>query len=457
MTLAEIEELGYKGYIWGWALANMAKRAENAALVTLDGRQQKLVQGTPVGYGEVVMQTTFVMPKERVICCPSHNLIYGSGAIHLNGSPVVIQVPEFKDRYWVYCCYDGRTNEFAKIGKQYNTKCGFHLLVGPTWKSPTPAGIDAIWQSTTDLVYIIPRIYTDGTKKDLDDIQPLIQQVRTYSVKDFNPAVMVSKPWNPDEYDPLVLAGRGPEARFVKTDFFIEQLRGVINSVDPLPGEQDFYRDIMQVLAQVLVPITGVRVRRSFMQGINRAESTVVSQLMEWDRNGIPLDNRWYTSVNAANWITPSDSTYLARTATAKSNMFENRAEETKYYYTDTDSAGDYLDGSVQYTITFPKDQVLGDHVKGAFWSLTVYDHYHLFNTKNNPAGQYSLGTYDEPNLKNPDGSITIYVGGNQAPSGQEKRWLPTPLGEPFSLFVRAYGPDSFILSGKWKPPAVVK
>ena len=70
--------------------------------------------------------------------------------------------------------------------------------------------------------------------------------------------------------------------------------------------------------------------------------------------------------MNGAQWGTD----YLNRTGTAKSNMYDNRPEETKYIYTDNDSQGKQLAGQNTYTVTFAKDQV--PPVKG-FWSLTLY------------------------------------------------------------------------------------
>ena len=43
---------------------------------------------------------------------------------------------------------------------------------------------------------------------------------------------------------------------------------------------------------------------------------------------------------------------YLNRTGTAKSNMYDNRPEETKYIYTDDDSQGKQLDGRNTHAIT---------------------------------------------------------------------------------------------------------
>src|SRR5262249_38479892 len=124
----------------------------------------------------------------------------------------------------------------------------------------------------------------------------------------------------------------------------------------------------------------------------NSVDEVNRTPMMQWKENGNSLSNGWYTSVHAGEW---SVDEYPARTATAKSNMFENRAEETKYLYTDTDSSGHPLFGPWKYAITFAPDQVLKKHAKG-FWSMTVYDEYHFFNTVSNPNDRYSIGTKDE-------------------------------------------------------------
>ncbi len=456
MTADDVEAVGRLAYVWGWPLVNMANRADRAALMTHDGKKPRLIQGTPVGYEQLVMQTKFVRPYERVICCPSRDVIYGSGVFHLTGSPgVVIQVPDFGDRYWLYSFYDARTNEFSKIGKQYNTKSGFHLLVGPKWKGRKPTGIDKVWRSSTDLAIVIPRIYTDGTKRDLKTILPLIRQICSYPIGEFVPGVMVTRNWEKlRNRNPILLKGRGPEARFVKPEQFFEDLSDVMESVPKLPGEEALYDKITDVLDQARRrPLIGLRLERAF----TKADGDTIAELMQWDQNGVDAGNGWYTSVNAADWTTPVESVYLARAATAKSNMLENRAEETKYYYTDTDSSGDLLYGSNLYAITFPKDQLLRDHVHRAFWSISVYDKFHFFNTKTNPLDRYSLGTKDENSfVYESDGSLKLYASAAQPQQGTQN-WLPAPDGEPFSLYIRAYWPDDFILNGTWQPPKVVK
>ncbi len=96
---------------------------------------------------------------------------------------------------------------------------------------------------------------------------------------------------------------------------------------------------------------------------------------------------------------------YFNRTGTSKSNMFDNKPNETQYFYADNDAANVQLPGAHDYTVTFAKGEL--PPVKG-FWSLTLYNSKHLFSP--NELNRYSLGTRNK-NLKyNDDGSLTLYV-----------------------------------------------
>jgi len=151
--------------------------------------------------------------------------------------------------------------------------------------------------------------------------------------------------------------------------------------------------------------------------------------------------------VNNAEWGTD----YLNRTGTAKSNMYDNRPEETKSIYTDNDSQGKQLSGQNNYEITFAAGQV--PPVKG-FWSPTLYNEEHFFNP--NPLNRYSLGTKNKTLKQNADGSLTLYAGAKSPGKDKESNWLPAPQGQ-FSLYLRAYWPEQAILDGTWTPPVITR
>ena len=79
----------------------------------------------------LTMLTDYVDPEERNVACPNQDVVYGLGLLALDVSPVVIQVPDFGDRFWVYQIVDLRTDSFVELGKMYGTTPGFYLLVGP--------------------------------------------------------------------------------------------------------------------------------------------------------------------------------------------------------------------------------------------------------------------------------------------------------------------------------------
>jgi hypothetical protein len=149
--------------------------------------------------------------------------------------------------------------------------------------------------------------------------------------------------------------------------------------------------------------------------------------------------------MNSAQWGVD----YFNRTSTAKSNMFENRPNETQYFYTDNDGSGARLDGSKAYAVTFAAGQ---EPPVDGFWSLTLYNEHHFFSP--NALHRYSLGTKNEGLKRNNDGSLTLYVGAASPGKDKESNWLPAPR-EPFSLYIRAYWGKQAILDGTWTPPAI--
>jgi len=53
------------------------------------------------------------------------------------------------------------------------------------------------------------------------------------------------------------------------------------------------------------------------------------------------------------------------------------------------------------------------------------------------------------------DGSLTILVQSESPGADKESNWLPSPKGEDFSLYIRAYWPKLPILDRSSTPPSV--
>src|SRR5262249_8239671 len=147
----------------------------------------------------------------------------------------------------------------------------------------------------------------------------------------------------------------------------------------------------------------------------------LVAPLLQFRSWGIPLADHWTTQDNGARFGTD----YFTRTAVAKSNIFVNKPNETKYFYQDLDAEGGKLNGANRYTVTFAKGQL--PPVRG-FWSLTLYDEQHFFAP--NALKRYSLGTKNKTLQTGADGSLTIYVQADSPGADKESNWLPAPKGD---------------------------
>jgi hypothetical protein len=166
MTSAYVQTVGRMAYLWGWALVNNANRHAAFSKAPAPG----LLGGVlPVAHNAVAMLTGYISPTQRVIACANQDVAYGAGFLdNLDNAPIVFQVPDFGDRFWVYALYDARTDQLSNIGKQYGTKPGFYMVVGPNWKGETPKGITAVLRSSTTVVFAIPPACCDAPSHPWD-------------------------------------------------------------------------------------------------------------------------------------------------------------------------------------------------------------------------------------------------------------------------------------------------
>ncbi len=91
----------------------------------------------------------------------------------------------------------------------------------------------------TSLANAIPRVFQDDTPEDRKAIQEVINQVVAYPLKDFD-GEMKTIEWAkvPDIPGP---PSSGEETKWVVPDKFFDQFGEVLDTVDPLPGEEALY------------------------------------------------------------------------------------------------------------------------------------------------------------------------------------------------------------------------
>jgi hypothetical protein len=444
MTKAYVQMVGRMAYLWGWPLVYVYNQRRELTKVP----EPVLLNGAlPVApMNQITMLTGYISPAEVFIGDPNQDVVYGVGFLSLEKEPVVVQVPDYGDRFWTIPVYDARTDQIDELGQQYGTKPGFYMIVGPNWKGDTPSGISGVVRSSTAYATAMPRIFMNDTPEDHAAIQPALNQTLMYMLSQFD-GKMKTKDWSKVPSFPVPKTKNKPEYSttappWVDPATFFDELPTVMKQVPPMPGEEALYNWISSVLdAAAKDP----EVMKTLRETAFAADKELIAPMMRWRYNGQPAGNGWTSPANNGAFGTD----YIHRTGAVKADPYDNKRNETMYFYTDTDTQSQQLVGKSSYAVTFLKDQL--PPVKG-FWSLTMYNPEHFFYP--NALKRYALGTKNKSLKYNPDGSLTIYLGSKSPGKDKETNWLPAPNGE-FSIWLRTYWPDKAILDGTWKPPVV--
>ncbi|WP_282944097.1 DUF1254 domain-containing protein [Cellulomonas endometrii] len=421
-------------------MVNMHNRHAAFAKVPSHGLVGGVMPAAPLN--NITMLQDYARPDQRFVASPNQDVIYGFGILSLDDGPVVVQVPDFGDRFWVYQLGDQRTDGFGDLGQMYGSKPGLYLLAGPRWLGDAPDGFEGVFRSPTSIGCLIPRVFMDDTSDDREAVRPLVSQVTAYPLSEFTGQPRTTDWTDLPSFPAPPADADGAEVQWVDPERFFDVLPDVLREVAPLEGEEAIYR-----LVQSLLDYAGDDPdrRAALSQIAVDTARDLVGPLFQYSNEGIDVGHSWGTLRNAARFGTD----YTTRTAAAKANIFANRPEESTYFFTDFDADEKRLSGSSSYTVRFDEGQL--PPVRG-FWSLTLYDRHHFFAP--NELDRYSLGTKNKDLRLDDDGSLTIYVQHERPQEDRLSNWLPAPEAE-FELFLRAYWPGGAIEAGDWAPPAV--
>jgi hypothetical protein len=442
MTKDYVLMVGRMAYFWGWPLVN----AHNQRSALSRTPEPVLLNGVlPIApLNTVAMLTDFISPAAKSVAAPNHDVVYGLANLALEKEPVVVQVPDFGDRFWTLPVFDARTDQIGELGRQYGSKPGFYLIAGPGWKGETPSGVAGVVRLSVNFGVAAPRIALIDTPEDHAAIQAPLSQIQIYPLSQFD-GTMKTKDWSAiPKVERKALPQKFSTAQppWVDPEKFFDQLPLIMKEVPPLPGEEALYKQIAAVLHEAA---KDPEVMKTLREAASAADPELIAPMMQWRFNGQPAGNGWTSPANNGAFGTD----YFHRTGAMKTNPYGARRTEMMSFFTDIDSSLQPLVGEASYIVTFPKDAL--PPVKG-FWSLTLYDPDHSFAP--NGLFRFALGSRDKALKYDDDGSLTLYLGHKSPGAARDSNWLPAPAGT-FSIWLRAYWPDRAILDGTWKPPVV--
>ncbi|MGH8345825.1 MAG: DUF1254 domain-containing protein, partial [Pseudomonas sp.] len=283
ITPASAAIIAQDAYLWGWPLVNAFNRRASFASAPRPGLVGGILPTAPTGY--VAMLSDYISPDQRWVAHPNQDGVYGFGYAAVDDDPVVLQVPDFGDRFWVYALYDARSEEFSQVGKQYGTKPGNYLVVGPNWKGAVPEGITEVIKAPTELVAMGPRVFMDDSSEDRAAVQKVLNGMSIYPLSTYDGKTK-SMNWKDLPHFPAPQK-TDKETSWVNPEKFFDQLSEVLAKVPPLAGEESRYAMLKALLEASKDPA----IKQAMLKAAKDVEEQAISPLFSFRTNGSVLPN----------------------------------------------------------------------------------------------------------------------------------------------------------------------
>ncbi|MFF2752451.1 DUF1254 domain-containing protein [Psychrobacillus sp. NPDC058041] len=385
-------------------------------------------------------------PQFTEVVRPNVDTLYSSAWLNLNDGPLLLQIPNTNNRYYLLPMLDAYSNVFASIGaRTTETAEQQFIIVGPRWHGFLPLNTPII-AAPTNTVWITGRTQTNGPQdySAVHDIQNKYKLRRLYLTKNINPL----------SDNEIVISDQTPTEILASMDAptFFQLMMKLMYKNPPYPAIQS--SDITFKLYTLgLIPTNEFNFYK-LHPSIQKALSNAIRNGPNYIQDS---SKQFLNNININGWSMPINdigyygSDYWKRAVVAMNLFGANIPQDSVYAYNFVDNNNHYLDGRFNYKIRFDSSNLPPTN---AFWSITLYNSngFLVENQLNRYAISPHLG-----NLKwNEDGSLHLFVQHTSPGREKESNWLPSPLGS-YNLLLRIYWPKTNVLNGQWHPPMVIR
>ncbi|WP_459961393.1 DUF1254 domain-containing protein [Nocardia sp. IFM 10818] len=391
---------------------------------------------------QFVNSTTLPTPADRLLVRMNLDTLYSQAWLDLRDGPLVLQVPDMADRYWLLQILDAWSNTRQNPSSLHpRTASGVqappytYLVAGPGWSGPVPDGMTRL-DVPTNSAWAIGRIQVNG-REDVPRVQELQDRLKLVPLSAWLRGETDS-PGRPLVPDP---GQTPPPAQVAAMDgpTFFDRMCALMAANPAAPADAPALERFATIGIKPGATTAGLAA-----EVLNDGAAHAKSEIPKYDDPRTKKENGWTFSADLGAYGT----NYALRARTAMQGLGANLAQDAVYpsIFGKADDNGQ----EVRYRLHFPAGQL---PPVDAFWSLTAYDANSYLVP--NAAGIYAIG-HEVPIVVNSDGTVDIAVQnddpGIAVPQGN---WLPIPESGNFSLTMRLYGPKQEVLDGGWKPPAL--
>ncbi len=341
---------------------------------------------------------------------------------------VLLEVPEITDRYYTVQILD----EWAEVIVNINERTfpskpfGKFALVAPGWRGSLAVDVTRI-ELHSYKAKMLGRVELKGEPERAVALQ------KAFKATPLGDPVITPPPFLPPfGNDKLPLS-----------ELFDDVDARLSSALEVSPIAAQMQQQVRAVAAYV----ASSREARARVDRLIR-EKTIPEFLEYTFTKASPYKNHWLVANAGGNF----GDNFWGRTAANYAGIWTNRPSEVIYLVATTDGDGKTLDGSKEYVIHFPAND-LPSAVVDSYWSVILVG-VPDYRVIPNELKRYNFNSYSELKFE-ADGSLKIGVGPKPVKEVPESNWLPSADGKPFSLTFRTYISKEIVRRGEWAPPPV--
>ena len=452
--MAEFVKTALDAYIFGYSL--ITTEVTRVQMTNVPQRR-----GMQAPMGEFINVRRFPPADYRGVSAPNADTLYSLVWVDV-AQPQVFSHPDMGKHHFLFPMVNLWMTIFDSPGtRTTGSKAAVYLLTGPDWKGKVPPGVKHI-RSSTRYLAILGRTYVNGTEQDFKAVNALQDALRlepfdTWSrgqqaanTSQLSKKAAARAPrLDPSPGFSMMLPPQEAIAAMSPAAYFTMLSRLMCKDAPPAPAD-----------APIVARMAGIGIEPCKPFDIENLAPDTQAAIKDLPRVALEKISQARVSVaeEKNGWLIPKalgvyGTDYLKRAVVAAFGWPANLQADAVYPYALKDSAGQTLDGTHNYTLTFAAQQL--PPVEG-FWSITMYQVDRGWWFVPNALNRFNVSPRDK--LKtNKDGSLTLYFQPESPGKDKESNWLPTPKGE-FVPMLRLYWPREkppSILNGSWLPPAI--
>lgn len=388
---------------------------------------------------------TYVSPDFKDCVRISVSSVWSFAFLDLDQEPLIVTIPECKDRYIVVQALNMWTDNFAAAGtRKDGGKAGKYLVVGPKWNGTAPGDVTDTWRCTTRYASVLVQMAA-ASPADFPAIHVLQDQLQIVPLSSWG------KPFTPRRDAPV-----DPDVDVTATPFdqvaamdgvsFFKALAQAMKDNPPYPADAKILKKLKRLGVEPGQDLDVAKVSPAMKKGMDKAVAKVWS-ILSTAGPQMKGPNGWLTVTDFGDFGTD----YGNRAFLAYFGLGALTKDDALYPSAFVDADGNLLDGRSKYVMHFEKGGLPPSHC--GVWSISPY--------RGNFYVRNSLERYGilsgMPLKYNADGSLDIYIQRDSPGADKESNWLPIPPSGPFNLTIRVYQPKEEIMDGKTKNHLIVE